>query len=86
MGKGLCIALVLSLTFIFITSTGCQDSNRFAVAGTGGTLGLGGEFSAKIAPDIKARVGVSQLSFDFDDSADGMEDCGAKCKNCCPIK
>ena len=67
MGKEFYVVLLLSLCFVLLVSTGCQDSRRFAVSGKGGTLGFGGELTAGLATDINARVGVNGLDFDFDD-------------------
>jgi hypothetical protein len=66
MKKEFFIVLLSSLFFLFIMVTGCQDSGRFAVAGKAGTLGLGGELTAKVVPSVNARVGINQLDLDFD--------------------
>ena len=67
MSKGFYIVLCFSLSFVLILGSGCQDSGRFAVAGKGGTLGLGGEFTAGLATDINARVGINKFDFDLDE-------------------
>lgn len=67
MGKRFCVVLILSLSFLLLVCAGCQDSRRFTVAGKSGTLGFGGELTARVATDINARVGVNGLDFDFDD-------------------
>jgi len=74
------IFLLLSLSLLLSYGAGCQDTGRFAVSGTGSTLGLGGEFSTKLATDINARVGINKLDYDFDEEdIDGVEyDFGVK--------
>lgn len=67
MGKRFYIVLLFGLSSFFISTSGCQDSHRFAVAAKGGTLGLGGEVTAALATDINARVGINGLDFDLDD-------------------
>jgi hypothetical protein len=67
MGKKFCIVLLFSLSFLLFTLTGCQDSNRFAIGAKTGTLGLGGEFTAKVTPSVNWRVGYNTLDFDYDD-------------------
>jgi hypothetical protein len=67
MNKGLYFVFVSTLSVLLTILAGCADSERFAVAGKAGTLGLGGELSAKVATDINARVGFNTLDLDFDD-------------------
>ena len=67
MGRKLNVIMLLSLSLLLSYGAGCQDTGRFAVAGTGGTLGLGGEFTAGIASNVNARIGMSTLDFDIDD-------------------
>ena len=80
MGRKLNIFMLLSLSILLSYGAGCQDTGRFAVSGTGSTLGLGGEFSTKLATDINARVGINKLDYDFDEEdIDGVEyDFGVK--------
>jgi hypothetical protein len=59
--------LPLITSILLIHGTGCEDTGRFAVSGKAGTLGLGGEFTTAIAPDINVRVGLNGLDADFDD-------------------
>jgi hypothetical protein len=66
MNKRLYVVLSV-LPALFACLAGCADSERFAVAGRTGTLGLGGELTAKVATDINARVGFNTLDLDFDD-------------------
>ncbi len=65
MGKSFCIVLSVSLSFLLIAGTGCEDSNRFALGGKVGTLGVGGELTANIVPSVDARVGYNALDVDF---------------------
>lgn len=67
MGRKLNIFMLLSLSLLLSYGAGCQDTGRFAVSGTGGTLGLGGEFTAGVTSNVNARVGMSTLDFDIDD-------------------
>ena len=68
MGKLLRISLFCCFVSLLIIATGCQDSGRFAVAAKGSTLGVGGEFTAGLATDINARVGLNTFDIDFDDT------------------
>jgi hypothetical protein len=60
---------ILSLIFsiLLICGAGCTDSGKYAVSAKAGTLGLGGEFTAALAPDINARVGINGLDADLRD-------------------
>jgi len=73
MGRKLNIFMLLSLSLLLSYGAGCQDTGRFAVSGTGGTLGLGGEFTAGIADNVKARVGMTTFDFDMDEEFDDVE-------------
>ena len=59
--------LLLILSMLLACGAGCTDSGRYAVSGKASTLGLGGEFTTAIKPDINARVGYNMLDLDFDD-------------------
>ena len=67
MKKGFSAITVLSLSFLFIIGTGCQDSGTFAVAGKTGTLGYGGELIVGLGSDIDVRAGINKLDFDVDE-------------------
>ena len=73
MGRKLNFVMLLSLSLLLSYGAGCQDTGRFAVSGTGGTLGLGGEFTAGIADNVKARVGMSTFDYDMDEEFDDVE-------------
>jgi hypothetical protein len=47
---------------------GCADTGKYAISAKGSTLGLGGEFTTAIKPDINARVGYNMLDVDIDDT------------------
>ena len=59
--------LLLILSIFLIHGAGCTDTGRYAVSGKASTLGLGGEFTTAIKPDINVRVGYNMLDIDFDD-------------------
>lgn len=67
MSRKLRCVLVISLSSLLFSVTGCEDSNRFAIGAKSGTLGLGGEFTAKILPAVNWRVGYNTLDFEYDD-------------------
>lgn len=61
------VILLSILSILLIHGEGCTDTGRFAVSGKASTLGLGGEFTAAIAPDINARVGINGLDVNLND-------------------
>ena len=67
MKKQLYIFLLSSISVLLSFGAGCQDTGRFAVSGKAGTLGVGPEFTAKLATDINIRVGLNTLDIDLDD-------------------
>ncbi len=72
MSKKISIIALFSMSFLLIIDSGCHDSNSFAVGVKGGTLGLGGDVTAKVLPALNVRAGYSMLDFDsrereFDD-------------------
>lgn len=69
MRKKLNIVLLFIISVLLSFGAGCTDTGRFAVSGKTGTLGLGGEFTAGIATNVNARVGLNM----FDLSLDGQE-------------
>ena len=66
MKKGFFAVVVLSLSFLSIIGTGCQDTGTMAVTGKVGTTGYGGDLTVGFLDDIDARVGINTLDFDFD--------------------
>jgi hypothetical protein len=67
--KGI-LFLLLSLVAL---AGGCGDTGGLAVAGKAGTLGYGGELTAKIRSDVNARVGINTLDWDFDGDVAGID-------------
>ncbi len=65
--------ILLILSVLLSCGAGCQDTGRFAVSGKGGTLGLGGDFTTGITPNVNARVGLNMLDLDYDDELDDIE-------------
>ena len=59
--------LLLILSILLSCGAGCTDSGKYAVSGKASTLGLGGEFTGQVIPNINARVGYNRLDLDFDD-------------------
>lgn len=59
--------LLLMLSILLYCGAGCTDTGRYAISGKTSTLGLGGEFTTAIRPDINARVGYNWLDIDIDD-------------------
>lgn len=59
--------LLLMLSMLLYCGAGCTDTGRYAISGKTSTLGLGGEFTTAIRPDINARVGYNWLDIDIDD-------------------
>lgn len=59
--------LLLVLSMLLACGAGCTDTGKYAISGKGSTLGLGGEFTTAIKPDINARVGYNMLDLDIDD-------------------
>ncbi|TKJ38913.1 MAG: hypothetical protein CEE38_04240 [Planctomycetes bacterium B3_Pla] len=66
MEKRLNAILLLLLSVLLSFGAGCANPGGLAIAGKTGTLGLGGELTAGIAPDINTRVGLNTLDLDFD--------------------
>lgn len=68
---------VLSLSVaLLILGTGVStyaDVGQFAVSGKIGTLGLGAEVTAGIAPSINARLGISGFSYSYAGTTDDIE-------------
>jgi len=58
--------LLLVLSMLLACGAGCADTGKYAISGKGSTLGLGGEFTTAIKPDINARVGYNMLDVDID--------------------
>ena len=73
MKKGFFAAALLTLSFLFIIGTGCQDSGTLAVSGKAGTTGLGGEATIGLLTDLNARVGINTMDFDVDEKFDDVE-------------
>lgn len=67
MKKGIFCILLISMFFLFIIGTGCQDSGNVAVTGKIGTMGPGGDLTLGLATDINARVGINMLDYDWND-------------------
>ena len=59
--------LLLILSVLVFYGAGCTDSGKYAISGKASTLGLGGEFTTAVTPNINARVGYNMLDIDFDD-------------------
>ena len=59
--------LLLTLSIFLFCGAGCADTGRYAISGKASTLGLGGEFTTAVTPNINARVGYNMLDIDFDD-------------------
>ncbi len=73
MKKGFFAAALLTLSFLFIIGTGCQDSGTLAVSGKAGTTGLGGEVTIGLLTDLNARAGLNTMDFDVDEKFDDVE-------------
>ncbi len=58
--------LLLSLSSLLALGSGCAETGGVAIGGKAGTLGYGGELTAKIRSDLNARVGINTLDLDFD--------------------
>ena len=68
-------ALFLSAALL-VLGTGVSthaDVGEFAVSGKIGTLGLGAEATAGIAPNINARLGISGFSYSYTGTTDDIE-------------
>jgi hypothetical protein len=59
--------LLLILSVLVFCGAGCTDTGKYAISGKASTLGLGGEFTTAVTPNINARVGYNMLDIDFDD-------------------
>jgi hypothetical protein len=64
------ILVVLILSFY---QSGYAELGGFAISGKAGTLGLGGELTANIAPNFNARFGANALGLDINAKASGVE-------------
>jgi len=73
MGKGLQNILSLVLSLLTVFAAGCADTGGVAIGGKAGTLGYGGELTAKIRSDANARVGINTLDWDFDADLAGID-------------
>jgi len=65
--------LMLVSTVLLCYACGCADSGGLAIAGKASTLGLGGELTTGITPNVNARVGINALDVDFDEEFDDIE-------------
>ena len=65
--------LWLVLVVLLCYATGCADTGQWAISAKGGTLGLGGELTHRIATDINTRVGFNMLDYSFDDDVAGID-------------
>ncbi len=72
MKKGFFAAALLTLSFLFIIGTGCQDSGTLAVSGKAGTTGLGGEVTLGLLTDLNVRAGINQLNLDADEDIEDI--------------
>jgi hypothetical protein len=61
------VNLLPILLIIPLCGAGCTDTGKYAVSGKVGTLGLGGEFTTALAPDINARIGINGLDTNLND-------------------
>lgn len=73
MDKKLNAILLLILLVLLSCGAGCADSGGLAISGKTGTLGLGGELTTGIAPNVNARAGLNTLDFDFDGEIEDIE-------------
>jgi hypothetical protein len=65
MGKRLNVICLLILSILLSCGAGCTDTGSFAASGKAGTLGLGGELTTAITPNINARFGGNTLDLDI---------------------
>ena len=63
----------LVLVMVLCYGAGCADTGQWAISAKGGTLGLGGELTHRIATDINTRVGFNMLDYSFDDDVAGID-------------
>ena len=63
----------LVLSVLLFCQAGCTDTGQWAIGAKGGTLGIGGELTKKVATDINTRAGFNMLDFSFDDDVAGIE-------------
>lgn len=63
----------LVLSILLFCQAGCTDTGQWAIGAKGGTLGIGGELTKKVATDINTRAGFNMLDFSFDDDVAGIE-------------
>ncbi|MBL7188673.1 MAG: hypothetical protein ISS70_20300 [Phycisphaerae bacterium] len=78
MGKKLDAVLLLILLVLLSCGAGCADIGGLAISGKTGTLGMGGELTTGIAPNVNARVGINTMDLDFEGDIDDIEfDIGA---------
>ena len=67
-------AILWPVLLVFLCcGPGCTDTGQWAIGAKGGTLGIGGELTKKVATDINTRVGFNMLDFSFDDDIDDIE-------------
>ena len=73
MGKKLNAVMLLILSVLLISGTGCAHFGGLGIAGKVSTLGLGGELTTKAVSNINARFGFNTFSYDMDFSAEDVE-------------
>lgn len=73
MQKRLNAILLLLLSVLLSCGAGCANPGGLAIAGKSSTLGLGGELTTGITPDINTRVGLNTLGLDFDGDISDIE-------------
>lgn len=61
------------LSVVLCCAAGCTDTGQWAIGAKGGTLGIGGELTRKVATDINTRVGFNMLDYSYDDDVAGIE-------------
>ena len=65
--------LLLILSVLVFCGAGCTDSGKYAISGKASTLGLGGEFTTAVTPNINARVGLNALDVDVEEEIEDIE-------------
>jgi len=73
MKVGTRVGLVAAVAILLACGNARATFNELAVAAKAGTLGLGGDLTTNVIPQVNLRAGVQWLGFDFDAQFDDID-------------
>ena len=71
--RTMCVVLVAIATTLSLTGLAGAAFEDWAIGAKAGTLGIGGELTTNLAPDVHLRAGVQGLGFDFEAEFDDID-------------